>query len=149
MKWELSSAERFIEHQEFIDTAIIPVVKMELGEVFKTSIAKATWLTGVANGMEEQLTGRVMLFPAYTYIEKDEPDALTQRLHTYRTYFQEHQFKHVVFIILDGDGLTIEEEKLDFLLTNLPDEDSIEFSEEDMERFAQKLVSKLINLWQK
>lgn len=152
MRWEYTSKERFVEHQEYVDTAIIPLVKLELGERFSRSLSLATWLTGIAHAVEEQLTGRVMLFPQHNYVETIAEEKLNEDLSLTSDYFKQHKFKHVVYVSIENELVQVDSEHHHLLAITAPkqdEENNWQISKQLMEIEAQKLVPQLINLWQK
>lgn len=156
MKWEFSAQDKFLQYQEYIDTALVPLVQLELGADFSRSLSLATWLTGICHALEEQLTGRVMLFPAHTYVASKAKESVVEDIRLSSNYFREHGFKHVVYayVIEEEDKLTeeMDDETYCMLAVSFPEqseEGKWEIDKQLMEREARKLAPQIINLWQK
>lgn len=97
MRWEKSQLERYQSAKEYIDTALIPIFRLGLGERMEETLLKAEQAVQLATRAEDQLMGRVMLLPAYTYVESD-PELLVSSLKAYTSYIKNNHFKHVVWI---------------------------------------------------
>lgn len=156
MKWEFSALDKFLQHEEYIDTALIPLVKLDLGSDFAKALSWATWLTGICHAVEEQLTGRVMLFPAYTYVQSIPMERIREDISATSSYFKQHNFKHVVYVYIENEEEEpiVEKDSDTFhTLAIAPpmknEEEKWEIAKQLMEKEAQKLVPQLINLWQK
>lgn len=152
MKWELSSADHFLQHKEYIDTAIIPLVRVSLADDYKESVQLATWVTGVAHALEEQLTGRVLLLPVHTYYERYDEEELIKHLSSVQFYLQGHQFKYIVFLLLADEQIERAlKERLSFISIPYPEESegTLHVSKALMEKVSIHLANELINLWQK
>lgn len=150
MKWDLSSIDRYIEAMEYIDTALIPIIKVNMSDKLKHSVADATWTMGVAGSIEEQLTGRVMLFPLYSYTGLEEEIDLISNLNTYALHVKEHGFDNVIFLTHSDSWDTLVEQ-LEAKVLAIPREkaDSLEVSKGAMDEYAQRVLPKLIEFWKK
>lgn len=150
MKWELTTADQFIEAKEYIDTAIVPLIKIELGEQFKPALINSTWLTGVASGVEGQLMGRVMLFPVYSYTGLEKEDHLIANLNTYTTHLQQHGFKNVIFLTHIPMGISMKEQlKAEFISVAPEHPESLDISSDEVSKRSQEMVPKIIAFWKK
>lgn len=147
MKWDVSSVDTFIQHQAYIDTAVIPFVQVLAGDQLRESVTKATWLVRVANALEEQLTGRMMLFPAFSYTGFEDDKPLIDNANTYFRVLRENHFQHIVCLTLD-ETWRDREERLDArLLIPTFEEDELDLSSTIVNQCAQQLVQHLIRFW--
>lgn len=147
MKWDQASVETYLNNWEVIDTALIPVIKVELGREAAESINRAAWVYGVANQLEEQLAGRVILLPAIPYTHSAEP------VINYLVSFAREMTQKASNVIY----LTAEQElkekdasnPLKLLVMDLEEKGSQPPSTQDLFDVAQKYVPLLIRMWQK
>ncbi|MFJ7734827.1 DUF2487 family protein [Lysinibacillus sp. NPDC097287] len=89
----------FMAQKDFIDTAIVPLVSVDLtNEKIKQSGAEADFLLSLTAFVEQQFKGRLLVMPPFSYsaVMKDEemPKVLETQLHN-------AGFKHVFFITCD------------------------------------------------
>jgi hypothetical protein len=150
MKWELTTADQFIEAKEYIDTAIVPLIKIELGEQFKRALTNSAWLTGVASGIEGKLMGRVMLLPVYSYTGLEKEDYLIANLDTYTNHLQQHGFKNVIFLTHNSLGSSMKQQlNAEFISVAPENPESLDISSDEVDKLAQKMVPEIIAFWKK
>lgn len=99
MYFNANDVTSFMAQKEFIDTAIVPLVAIDLtSEKIKQSGAEADFLLSLTSFVEQQFKGRLLLLPPFSYstILKNEelPQQLESQLHN-------AGFKHVFFITCD------------------------------------------------
>ncbi|QGG50823.1 DUF2487 family protein [Lysinibacillus pakistanensis] len=99
MYFNANDVTSFMAQKEFIDTAIVPLVSIDLtSEKIKQSGAEADFLLSLTSFVEQQFKGRLLLLPPFSYstILKNEelPQQLELQLHN-------AGFKHVFFITCD------------------------------------------------
>lgn len=99
MYFNANDVTSFMAQKEFIDTAIVPLVSIDLtSEKIKQSGAEADFLLSLTSFIEQQFKGRLLLLPPFSYstILKNEemPQQLESQLHN-------AGFKHVFFITCD------------------------------------------------
>jgi hypothetical protein len=149
MKLEISTIDRYIDAKEYIDTAILPVIRLDLSESMKNSLQQSTALLTLLTYIEEQLQGRVMLLPMLTYIEKDS-GMLSIQITEYTDYIKKHGFEHVVIAsfeeIYENKIISFSAEQL--ILSKYVDEIS-ELNEGAIRQKGEDMLSVFMNLWQK
>lgn len=89
----------FMAQKDFIDTAIVPLVSVDLSnEKIKQSGAEADFLMSLIAFVEQQFKGRLLVMPPFSYstVMKNEemPQVLETELHN-------AGFKHVFFVTCD------------------------------------------------
>jgi len=99
MYFNANDVTSFMAQKEFIDTAIVPLVSIDLtSEKIKQSGVEADFLLSLTSFVEQQFKGRLLLLPPFSYstILKNEemPQQLESQLHN-------AGFKHVFFITCD------------------------------------------------
>jgi hypothetical protein len=150
MKWELTTADQFIEAKEYIDTAIVPLIKIELGEQFKPALKSSTWITGVASGIEDKLMGRVMLFPGYSYTGLEKEEHLIANLNTYTNYLKQQGFENVIFLTHNQMLSSMKEHMIAEFFSVAPENlDSHDITSDEILKFTQEMVPKIIAFWKK
>ncbi|MFN2745605.1 MULTISPECIES: YpiF family protein [Bacillus] len=98
MKWNAHDADVYLNAKEYIDTAVIPLISVQLGDQFKSAVSKGEFTSILAEELERQLKGRVYLFPPYTYLHADEKSA--EDLADLEEMAARH-FRHIVFLTTD------------------------------------------------
>ncbi|KOS69151.1 hypothetical protein AEA09_11740 [Lysinibacillus contaminans] len=107
MYFNAKDITEFMAQKEFIDTAIVPLVSVDLSnEKMKQSGAEADFLIALTAFIEQQFKGRLLVMPLFSYstVMKNEemPKQLEIQLHN-------AGFKHVFFITCDRFWTNIEE----------------------------------------
>lgn len=99
MNFTVKDVELFQAQQQFIDTAIIPLVQLDFSEQgIKQSSSAAEYLLSLTNFIEQQFKGRLMLLPPFSYTvgtkEATLPNTIEEEL-------QAAGFKSIIFITCD------------------------------------------------
>lgn len=99
MYFNASDVTSFMAQKEFIDTAIVPLVSVDLSnEKMKQSGAEADFLLSLTAFIEQQFKGRLLVMPPFSYSttlrNEEMPKQLETQLHTVG-------FKHVFYITCD------------------------------------------------
>ncbi|MED1740959.1 YpiF family protein [Bacillus swezeyi] len=98
MKWNTQDADVYLNAKEYIDTAVIPLISVQLGDQFKSAVSKGEFTSILAEELERQLKGRVYLFPPYTYLQADEKSV--KDIADLKEMSEKH-FRHTVFLTTD------------------------------------------------
>ncbi|MEO2076400.1 MAG: YpiF family protein [Bacillus sp. (in: firmicutes)] len=101
MKWVPKDIETYITAKEYVDTAIIPLYSVSVGEDMKQSAAAAEFITLLTNHLERQFTGRVLLFPPFTYLKKEEGENSLTALQEWEKSIFQGSIKYVFYITSD------------------------------------------------
>ncbi|MDQ1145264.1 hypothetical protein QE429_002091 [Bacillus sp. SORGH_AS 510] len=101
MKWVPKDIETYITAKEYVDTAIIPLYSVSVGEDMKQSAAAAEFITLLTNHLERQFTGRVLLFPPFTYLKKEEGEISLAALQEWEKSVFQGSMKYVFYITSD------------------------------------------------
>lgn len=66
MIYKVRDVEQFQSQKQFIDTAIVPLVQLDFSEVgMKQTSSASEYLMSLTTFIEQQLHGRLMLFPLF------------------------------------------------------------------------------------
>lgn len=99
MYFNANDVTSFMAQKEFIDTAIVPLVSIDLtSEKMKQSGAEADFLLSLTSFIEQQFKGRLILLPPFSYSASMKNEELPQQL---ESQLHNAGFKHVFFITCD------------------------------------------------
>ena len=99
MYFNANDVTSFMAQKDFIDTAIVPLVSIDLSsEKMKQSGAEVDFVMSLTSFIEQQFKGRLLVMPPFSYMtslkNEDMPQQLEAQLHN-------AGFKHVFFITCD------------------------------------------------
>lgn len=99
MKWDPVDIDLFVQTKEYVDTAVVPLLPLSIGENMKTIASKGVFTNIISQELERQMKGRIMLLPPFTYFEKIDDDS-DNRIKKWENIIKQH-FRHVVFLTCD------------------------------------------------
>ncbi|MDN4608727.1 DUF2487 family protein [Sporosarcina highlanderae] len=106
MNWTGNDMDTYLSQKEYIDTLVIPLVKVEMNlDKMKTSASSTEFVMHLASVIETQFKGRMMFAPPFSYTSTSDLQSIVQ------TTFQEFSgtpFKHVFFLTTDHVWSTFE-----------------------------------------
>lgn len=107
MYFKSLDVQQFLTQKQFIDTAMIPLVSIDLSEnaVIQSSTS-ADFLMSLTSFVEQQFKGRILLFPPFSYFEEMKNEEFAKNIQEKMRNFG---FKHVVFITCDHFWTTIQD----------------------------------------
>lgn len=144
MKWRAKDAELYLYSKEYIDTAIIPIVSVQVETNVKSVVANGEYTSLVVEELEKQLKGRVFLFPASTYLNKEISLPLVRKLGD----SVKRQFKHVVFITAEEEWKGELEEFHMISILPVPLEDlSAAIKQKMIQDQIEKILNILLQYW--
>ncbi|MEI4790322.1 YpiF family protein [Bacillus sp. FJAT-53060] len=145
MKFQAEDTDRFLKSKDYIDTAIIPLVGMDAGQI-KQSVSLGEFTILVAEELERQLKGRVFLFPPHTYLEIN--DRKQEDILAVKQSLQEH-FQHVVFITSDHNWKEyLEMSESAFMLKPVPLEHlKVELKQKIIQDSVEQILNFLLQKW--
>lgn len=105
MNWNASDMNLFLQQKEYIDTLVIPLIKVETHEErMKSSASSTDFLMNLVDYIELQFKGRIMVSPPFAYSPSME---LQQFGDVLAEDFSHSSFKHVFYLTTDADWTTI------------------------------------------
>ncbi|MEH7117883.1 YpiF family protein [Neobacillus vireti] len=119
MKWIPQEVETYLSAKEYVDTAVIPVYSLSFGEEMKQSAAAFEFISLLTGYLEKQFTGRILLFPPYTYLKSEHIENVVSGLSKWEETVVQNEFKHIFYITSELD-LRMFENKVDGSLIWLP-----------------------------
>jgi hypothetical protein len=139
MKWRAKDAELYLQSKEYIDTAVIPLVSVQVGTNVKSVLAKGEYTLLVTEELERQLRGRIFLFPSSTYLNQEEA------LETIKQLYQavRRVFPHVVFLTAEDEWDSFHEE---FHVIPIPPVPLEDLSPDSKKKIVQEQIEKILNI---
>ncbi|MEK4229021.1 YpiF family protein [Solibacillus sp. FSL H8-0538] len=99
MIFNVKDVEQFQEQKQFIDTAIVPLVSLDLSnEGMKQSSSKVEYLMSLTAFVEHQFKGRLMLTPPFSYTDNTRNDTNPVQI---KSELHAAGFKTVFFMTCD------------------------------------------------
>lgn len=141
MKWISHDIEQFQKAQEYIDTAVIPLIPVAIGTEMKQAAAMSEFITLVTALLERQLTGRILLLPPFTYLTDQKDGMRYGELENWVSTIKNNQLKHIFLITCDSEWKACENKFEDSLiwipaipLGNLEDSQKISIVESQVQQ---------------
>lgn len=121
MKWLKNDLEKYGQAKEYIDTLLIPLAPFRMADSqdAEKSAQQAEGLAIIANELEKELTGRVMLSPPYHYLKSAGRASEVERVNAWAAEVKEQPFEHIFLLTFDSSWKKLEKE-LDSSLIWLP-----------------------------
>lgn len=99
MYFNANDVTSFMAQKDFIDTAIVPLVSIDLSsEKMKQSGAEVDFVMSLTSFIEQQFKGRLLVMPPFSYMTSFKNEELPQQL---EAQLHNAGFKHVFFITCD------------------------------------------------
>ena len=104
MKWKKSDLNQYKQAKEYIDTILIPLVPFHLSNdnTMEKSAFQSEVLSVFTNEIENELSGRIMLTPNYSYLKSADQEMEVERLNTWVYDLQKQPFNHVFLVTFDA-----------------------------------------------
>ncbi|MEH7276791.1 YpiF family protein [Neobacillus vireti] len=103
MKWVSKDVETYLTAKEYVDTAVIPLISVSFGNEMKQSASSTEFITLLTNYLERQFTGRLMLFPPFTFLKSDDLEDVFGKLKNWEANIEKNDFKYIFYITSDSD----------------------------------------------
>lgn len=146
MNWTAKEMDVFVQQKDYIDTLIVPLVKIETTlETMKGSASASEFLMHLVTFVEIQFKGRMMFLPPITYTPtlelKTFAEALSQDL-------KQAPFKHIFFITTDHVWTSMELPGETIWLPSIPMENmDAQLRQSIMEDQLRQLLPKFTEKW--
>ncbi|MCM3566797.1 YpiF family protein [Neobacillus mesonae] len=101
MKWLPQDVETYSAAKEYVDTAVVPLYSITIGKGVKQSAAASEFITLLTNYLERQFTGRILLFPPFTYLGNEQDEKVLTDLKKWEESILDAGFKHVFYVTSD------------------------------------------------
>ncbi|MGA9290655.1 MAG: YpiF family protein [Anaerobacillus sp.] len=103
MKWTESDIALYEKEKEYIDTAVLPLVPISMTSSLKTIVSMGEYMTIISSELERQLKGRLLLLPAFTYLQTEEMSSRVERLNLMEQELTRGGIKHIITLTADVD----------------------------------------------
>ncbi|WP_018660394.1 YpiF family protein [Heyndrickxia acidiproducens] len=101
MLWTAKDIELYLQEQPYIDTAILPLVPASFGREMKQSASQYEWIRLLSTSLENQFKGRLVLMPAYMYLQSLGPEMNREVLQKWESEMAAGGFRHIFYITSD------------------------------------------------
>lgn len=152
MRWTIRSIEAYMKEKDYVDTAVVPLVPVNWRSEIKSTVEFGEFAVLLVDGLEQQLRGRVIHFPPFTYLKAEDAHLRLERLNAWKQELLENGLKHVFFITSDPEWKTMDNEAGDSLIwmPAVPLEYmSGENREEILGSQIKQLLQIILSKWQK
>ncbi len=138
--------ETYLNAKEYVDTAVIPIYSISFGEEMKQSAAAFEFISLLTGHLERQFTGRILLYPPFTYLKKDNMEHTLNSLVNWEENILKSEFKHVFYITSELDW-RMHEQKLGGSLIWLPTLPLGNMSESQKMEVVDSQVKQLLSIF--
>jgi hypothetical protein len=140
--------DQYLQQKEYVDTAVIPMVQLDLNPAgLKSSASASDYLQSLANLLEKQFKGRILLFPPVTYTKGADRGRLASEL---SAELENTEFKHIFYMTTDAEWRALEELKNVLWLPAIPTESMDQsFKQSVMEDQLRQVLPLFIKEWSK
>ncbi|NRD80564.1 YpiF family protein [Bacillus sp. BRMEA1] len=108
MKWIPQDLETYLNAKEYVDTAVVPLYGISTMDGLKQSAEAAEFITLLTTHLERQFTGRILLFPPFTYLSRVQNERLVNDLLEWESEIKMAEFKHLFYITADSNWRNVE-----------------------------------------
>ncbi|WP_339250008.1 DUF2487 family protein [Sporosarcina sp. FSL W8-0480] len=99
MNWTGKDMDTYLTQKEYIDTLVIPLVKIEMKlDNMKASASSTEFVMHLSSLIETQFKGRMMFAPPFSYTSETDLPSMSK---TTLQEFSATPFKHVFFLTTD------------------------------------------------
>lgn len=119
MKWTLNDWAVFQKEKDYIDTVLIPFIPIHWGEGMKGTVTTGRFTTLLAEEIERQLKGRVILNPPFTYLESESLEMKRTRLDGWIEEIKSYGIKHIICLSTDPKWNFVHTENRTIGVTNI------------------------------
>lgn len=101
VNWNAKDMDTYIQQKEYIDTLLVPLLKLETNpENMKSSSSSTEFLLHLSTFMENQFKGRIMLLPPFSYTQSMDLEIFAETL---QQDINLMNFKHVFYLTTDSN----------------------------------------------
>ncbi|UII54627.1 YpiF family protein [Cytobacillus spongiae] len=110
MKWISEDIDMYLKSREYVDTIVLPLLPISLGEDMKSSVSMTEFISLLTNQLERQFRGRLIMLPGFSYLKNDSSEKNFLDLKIWEKEFKEKGFQHVFYVTSDSYWRTKETE---------------------------------------
>lgn len=146
MKLVPKDIETWQTAKEYVDTAVVPLNVLSLAEEVRESAEAVEFISLLTGYLERQFTGRILLFPPFTYLENENRDDVFNRLKNWEASILEAGFKHIFYITSTMEW-RIRENELDGSVIWLPSIPLAEMNDAGKAKTIERQVKQLLPIF--
>ncbi|MCM3610946.1 YpiF family protein [Planococcus sp. MERTA32b] len=99
--------DQYLSQKDYVDTAVVPLVQLDLSEAgLKSSAGASEYLQSLTTLLEKQFKGRILLFPPMAYTKNADRSRLSKEI---SEELEKAGFKHVFYMTTDAEWRSIDE----------------------------------------
>jgi hypothetical protein len=118
MHWNGKDSTVYQAQKEFIDTAVIPLIQIDgSDEGFQFAASAADFTLSLANVIENQFKGRIVLFPSFSYTKSQDKQLVFKE---WQEELNKASFKHIFYVTSDREWSTMGEEQNIIWIPSVP-----------------------------
>lgn len=118
MHWNGKDSKVYQAEKEFIDTAVIPLIQIDgSDEGFQFAASAADFTLSLANVIENQFKGRIVLFPSFSYTRSQDKQSVFE---SWQEELNKASFKHIFYVTSDREWSTMGEEQSIIWIPSVP-----------------------------
>ncbi|PKH10002.1 MULTISPECIES: DUF2487 family protein [Planomicrobium] len=112
--------DQYLSQKDYVDTAVVPLLQLDLSEAgLKSSAGASEYLQSLTAMLEKQFKGRILLFPPVAYTKNADRNRLSEEI---SSEMEKAGFKHVFYMTTDAEWRSVEELKNVLWLPAIPTE---------------------------
>lgn len=112
--------DQYLSQKDYVDTAVVPLLQLDLSEAgLKSSAGASEYLQSLTAMLEKQFKGRILLFPPVAYTKNVDRNRLSEEI---SSEMEKAGFKHVFYMTTDAEWRSVEELKNVLWLPAIPTE---------------------------
>lgn len=146
MKWISQDIDMFIREKEYVDTVVLPLLPVSLGDDIKQTVSMTEFISLLSVQLERQFRGRLLMLPGYSYLKSVSEDKHVSDLKSWEEELFDKGFKHVLYITSDSSWKAVED-KLNGGLIWLPSLPLENMDESYKNSILEDQVKQLLNLF--
>lgn len=138
--------DQYLSQKEYVDTAVVPLLELDLSQSgLKSSAGASEYLQSLTALLEKQFKGRILLFPPLSYPKTADRSRLAEEI---SSEMEKAEFKHVFYLTTDAEWRTVEELKNVLWLPAIPTEDMDQkFKQSVMEDQLRQVLPLFLKEW--
>ncbi|GIN85674.1 hypothetical protein J6TS2_20600 [Heyndrickxia sporothermodurans] len=144
MNWNGKDVELYLKEQQFIDTVVVPLLPISFGTEMKQAASQGEFIDLLCMHLERQFKGRMLLFPAFTYLTNLDHDQKLDILQSWEVKLKESGFSHIFY--LTSDSSWRDQDKVKDQVIWLPSVPLEHMEEQYKHSIIEDQVKQLINI---
>ncbi|MED4301982.1 YpiF family protein [Geobacillus stearothermophilus] len=150
MKWTSGDVAIYEKERDYIDTALIPLLPVAIGQGARRLASGGELVGLVAAEVERQLRGRVFLLPPFVYFADEGRSQLLERLTNWTNRLRQEGMDHVFYVTCDRAWQEETEASRIWLVPDVPLESMEEsYRHELVKEQAAELIRFFVSCWTK